>query len=290
MSATVTSNPETGKDLTDAEFVSLAKYAKGEFGLSLSESKKSLVQSRLARRFRARNVSGFEDYMRLMSSEGADGERQELISALTTNVTSFFRENHHFDTLKNECVPKLKEKAQNGQRVRMWSSACSSGQEPYSMAMTVMSAWPDVAKTNTRILATDIDTNIVSRAEQGRYPIEEIDGLPSQIGREMTRKLGDGGEFEISKPVKDLITFARLNLIEEWPFAGPFDVIFCRNVAIYFEKDTQQRLWKRFCSMLEPGGYLFIGHSERITGPALDLVEGVGITSYRKLGADSSPR
>lgn len=267
---------------SDADFRAIAAIAQERFGLNLAESKKPLVYSRLSKRLKARNLNGFPDYLKLLEQAEETDERQELISALTTNVTSFFRETHHFETLASECLPALAAGARSGRRIRLWSAGCSSGQEPYSIAMSVLDQFPDAANLDLRILATDIDPQIVDRARAGSYPGEEAAGIPAPYQAKWVRRSDDGGRLTMGEPLRQLITFAELNLMDPWPFKGPFDVIFCRNVAIYFNQQTQQNLWQRFCQMLIPGGYLFIGHSERITGPATQDLSGVGITSYRK--------
>ncbi|GGG63363.1 chemotaxis protein methyltransferase [Salipiger pallidus] len=274
---------ETGArefSFTDEDFRSLASLARSEFGLSLAESKKPLVYSRLARRLRSRQLSRFQDYMSLLKAPGEEDERLELISALTTNVTSFFREKHHFETLKQQLVPELRDQ----KRIRLWSAGCSSGQEPYSLAMTLMAELPDNAVRNLRILATDIDPVIVRKARTATYPQEDLQSIPPQLRERFTTKTTvQDGQFEIALEARELITFGELNLMETWPFQGPFDAILCRNVAIYFDQDTQQVLWQRFADKLRVGGYLFIGHSERVSGPALELLSTAGVTTYRRI-------
>jgi len=275
---------------SDADFRAIADLAQERFGLNLAESKKPLVYSRLSRRLKSRKVGSFSEYLVLLNRKDEEGERLELISALTTNVTSFFREQHHFDTLRDALVTELNAKAMMGQRVRIWSAGCSSGPEPYSIAMTVLDALPDAAGKDLRILATDIDPKIVKKAREGVYPNEEISGLQAAMRSRWTRACTDDPKRAVvSDTLKSLITFNELNLMSDWPFHGPFDAIFCRNVAIYFNQETQQRLWQRFYAMLNPGGLLFIGHSERVTGPALQHLEGIGITSYRKSRTPAHP-
>lgn len=268
---------------SDTDFRAIADLAHERFGLSLADSKKPLVYSRLSRRLKARGVANFSDYLEVLTRQDEDQERLELISALTTNVTSFFREKHHFDSLRDAFDAGLTARVRAGGRVRIWSAGCSSGQEPYSIAMTVMQATPEAPRKDLRILATDIDPKIVQKARAGVYSAEEISGLPAAL-RGKWSKPADGKErsYTVVDDIKALVTFNELNLMTDWPFRGPFDAIFCRNVAIYFAQETQQRLWQRFSAMLSPGGLLFIGHSERVTGPALQDLEGIGITSYRK--------
>lgn len=275
---------------SDADFRAIADLAQERFGLSLAESKKPLVYSRLSRRLKSRQVGSFSEYIALLDRREEEQERLELISALTTNVTSFFREKHHFDTLRDALAGDLGARARAGGRVRIWSAGCSSGQEPYSIAMTVLEAVPEAARLDLRILATDIDPKIVAKARAGEYPAEEASGIPANLRGKWLPSCGkDGTRCSVSPDVRALITFNELNLVNAWPIKGPFDVIFCRNVAIYFSQQTQQTLWQRFSAMLPPSGLLFIGHSERVTGPALKEVEGIGITSYRKLQGAAKP-
>lgn len=275
---------------SDADFRAIAELAQDRFGLSLAESKKPLVYSRLSRRLKSRQINSFTDYLVLLNKRDEEQERLELISALTTNVTSFFREKHHFDTLRDALAGDLGKRARAGGRVRLWSAGCSSGQEPYSIAMTVLEALPEAARLDLRILATDIDPKIVEKARAGDYPAEEVSGIPANLrGKWLSASTGNEARYSVAADVKALITFNELNLVNSWPIKGPFDVIFCRNVAIYFGQQTQQTLWQRFTTMLSPAGLLFIGHSERITGPALKSVEGIGITSYRKLQGAAKP-
>lgn len=268
---------------SDADFRAIADLAQERFGLSLAESKKPLVYSRLSRRLKSRQVNSFPDYISLLNRREEEQERLELISALTTNVTSFFREAHHFDSLRTFVEEQLKDKVLSGARLRFWSAGCSSGQEPYSIAMTILQCLPDARDRDVRILATDIDPKILEKARSGIYPSEEIAGIPSDLRKKWTRPVpGDEAMSSVVDDLKELITFNELNLTTDWPFRGPFDVIFCRNVAIYFNQKTQQELWQSFSSKLKPDGHLYIGHSERVTGPALRDLTGIGITSYQK--------
>ena len=206
-----------------------------------------------------------------------------MLSALTTNVTHFFREEHHFRLLREVALPQLVEAARNGGRVRIWSAGCSAGQEPYSIAFTVLSLFPEAARHNLRILATDVDPQILAKAEAGRYPLEERQSIPEAYRRHIE---ADGpSHFTIGDAARQLITFGRLTLIESWPISGPFQVIFCRNVAIYFDKPTQSRLWARFGEILSPGGHLCIGHSERVAGAAEQMFRPVDVTAYQRLPA-----
>lgn len=266
---------------SEEQFEAIAKRARERFGLDLAPSKQSLVYSRLARRLRALKLRGFAEYLALLDGDGGEGEEIEMISALTTNVTHFFRESHHFDQLRDEVLPPLLERARKGGRVRLWSAGCSAGQEAWSMAFTVLDLCPEAPRLDLRILATDIDPAILARAEAGHYAPEEAEILPERLRSQMMEPVG-ADRITIKPDARALVRFGRLNLIDDWPVKGPFDTIFCRNVAIYFDKPTQERLWSRFTTILEPGGTIFIGHSERLSGPAAKQVHPTGITTYRK--------
>ncbi len=266
---------------TDADFQLIADLAMTDFGLHLTLAKRDLVYSRLLKRLRVLGYDHFGDYCALLTSPQGEGERAAMLSALTTNVTHFFREDHHFKLLREVALPALIKIARDGGRVRIWSAACSAGQEPYSLAFTVLNLCPDAAKLNFRILATDVDPEILDRAERGHYPEEERKAIPDSL-QKYIESAGDGC-FKIASAARDLITFGKLNLIENWPISGPFQVIFCRNVAIYFDKPTQAKLWGRFGGLLAPNGYLCIGHSERVAGPAEDMFRAVGVTAYQRV-------
>lgn len=273
---------ETG-DLAigDTEFRTLARIVHAESGIVLSEGKRGLVVSRLGRRLRSLGLTDFASYCGLVESGAGGEERVQLISALTTNVTRFFREDHHFQALRDRILPDLVSRARRGGRVRIWSAGCSSGEEPYSIAIEVLELCPEAASLDLRLLATDIDPQVLATARAGRYPVEAVDGIAPP---RRARHFGSEGEGQVAvaEPLRALITFAPLNLIGDWPMRGAFDVIFCRNVVIYFDAQTRDRLWHRFAAALAPGGSLFIGHSERLGGQAEALFENAGITWYRR--------
>ncbi|MCE8000899.1 MAG: protein-glutamate O-methyltransferase [Rhodobiaceae bacterium] len=265
----------------DKDFQVIARIAKTSFGLHLEPSKKALIQSRLTRRLRVLGLTDFGAYCALVD-QGDAAERDVFISALTTNVTHFYREPHHFEQLEQDILPKLIERAKARGRVRLWSAGCSTGQEPYSLAGSIFKLCPDVARHDLRILATDIDSKVLEAAQGGSYRADEC-RFPSDAWR--TRVFGDRkapeGILEVHPELRKLITFRRLNLMDSWPMSGRFDAIMCRNVAIYFDKPTQARLWQRFAEQMVPGGMLFIGHSERMHGMAESHFESVGITAYQ---------
>lgn len=268
---------------TNADFARIAAFAHREYGLHLQESKKDLVYSRLVKRLRKTGCPDFATYCDRLEGEDGAAERVELISALTTNVTHFFREEHHFTLLSDMILRPQSDRLRAGQRLRIWSAGCSAGQEPYSIAATVLDLLPEAARMNVRILATDIDPAILARARAAHYPAEEAKGVPDRLRAQMfDRPAAAAAPMSVQARIRDLVHFAELNLMADWPVHGPFDAIFCRNVAIYFDKPTQARLWQRFAALLAPGGLLCIGHSERLSGPATALLDSVGITAYRR--------
>jgi chemotaxis protein methyltransferase CheR len=267
---------------TEGDFRKIAAMVHGDAGIALHETKATLVYSRLAKRLRALGLASFQDYCALVAASDGVDERQRMLAALTTNVTRFYREPHHFDHLRDKVLPPLLSAARAGGKIRIWSAACSSGQEPYSAAMIILSAAPDAASLDIKILATDIDPNMVAEARQGIYAPSLLTGIPDEHRRRWTAPSAHRpGSVQIAEEARALITFNELNLIGDWPMKGRFDAIFCRNVAIYFDDDTQARLWSRFAPMLKVGGHLYIGHSERVAGPAASAFEPDGITTYR---------
>ena len=200
-----------------------------------------------------------------------------MLSALTTNVTRFFREPHHFEHMTTDLLPSLIAKARAGGRVRMWSAGCSAGHEPYSMAMTVLDAFPDAARHDFRILATDIDPLVVEHARRGIYNDGDVEPIAAALRSKFLAKAA-GGAWEVTPALTEILTFGTINLMEDWPMRGKFDAIFCRNVAIYFDEPTQTRLFTRFADKLTPDGRLYIGHSERSLIPQL---VSAGLTIYR---------
>ena len=268
---------------TAEDFRHIAHILHSHAGIALSEGKAALVYSRLAKRLRALGLRSFRDYCALI--QGVDGvdERQAMTAALTTNVTRFFREPHHFDHLRDVVMPGLAERARAGGRVRLWSAACSNGQEPYSMAMTVLSALPEAADLDVRILATDIDPNMVAEGAAGIYSEEALAPAPPLLRHRWFDKAPAHGADRLSanETLRRLVTFRELNLIGDWPMRGRFDVIFCRNVVIYFDDATQERVWSRFLPAMTPEATLYIGHSERVSGPAAKRLNTSGLTTYR---------
>ncbi len=229
-------------------------------GITLSDNKKDMVYSRLGRRLRANGLKTFRDYLIWVEQDRGGDEWEAFINSLTTNLTAFFREPHHFPLLK-EHVLNLRKRP-----IRLWCSASSTGEEPYTMAMTMVEAF-GTYKPPVEIIATDIDTHVLSKAKAGIYSMERVEKLPKDTLKRFFLK-GTGsneGYVQVRRELSDLISFRRLNLLDEyWPINGPFDAIFCRNVMIYFDKATQYKILKRFVPLLETHGVLFAGHSESL--------------------------
>jgi chemotaxis protein methyltransferase CheR len=266
--------------LTSDDFARLAGMLLADAGISLAPSKATLLYSRLAKRLRALGLPDFKRYCDLLTDPAAAEERGRMLAALTTNVTRFFREPHHFDHLRKAVLPPLLDAAQRGGRVRIWSAACSSGQEPYSIALTILGLLPQAGQYDVKVLATDIDPNMIATGKAGRYSDELLSPVPAPMRQRWFRPCPDGMEAGVE--LRQLVGFRELNLIGAWPMRGTFDAIFCRNVVIYFAEDTQARIWSRFTPLLPPGGLLYIGHSERLSGPAASSYETIGITTYRR--------
>ena len=273
-------------EITDDEFNRLREFIHQSTGISLSEHKRALVCSRLAKRLRHYRLNTYSEYYKLLREDDPAGEELlEMINAITTNKTDFFREPHHFRFLTEQFFPAFKRAVMYGgsRRMRLWSAGASSGEEPYSLAMTVLESFPDIHAWDIRILATDIDTNVLARAEQGIYSEEQARQVPPELlHRYFLKGVRDQDEAIMVKPVlKSLICFRRLNLIEsDWPMRGLFDVIFCRNVIIYFDKQTQLRVVSRLGHKLQSNGCLMLGHTESLYGPELGL-QPMGLSMYQ---------
>lgn len=267
---------------TDRDFAFLRKVAYEHTGIILGENKRQMVYGRLARRIRQLGLGNFSDYCKRIETD-LDSELSELVNAITTNLTSFFRENHHFEHLANTALPEIMACNARQHRLRIWSAGCSTGEEPYSIAITLaesgrLSGW------DTRILATDIDTNVVTRASAGVYADDRIQGIDPQCLRRWFQR-GSGtndGKARVVQPLRDMISFRQLNLLGPWKMQGPFDIIFCRNVVIYFDKETQRKLFARYADMLAPHGYLYIGHSENLLKIS-EQFRLLGSTIYKKI-------
>ncbi len=278
---------ETGQrrefELGDEEFRFLASFMSRETGIVLSDHKRQMVCGRLVKRLRNLHLRSFAEYCELLQGPGAAAEVENLVNAITTNITNFFREPHHFDFLKNSVLlPRVAERPRRP-RIRIWSAGCSSGEEPYSIAMTLADVLKQGEGWDALILATDIDTNVLRRGEAGIYPAEAVRNIPETYRKRFVRRLsGEQDKVQMAEELRNLIRFRRLNLHESWPMKGQFDVIFCRNVAIYFDKPTQRKLFNRYADHLHMGGYLYLGHAESLIG-VTDRFEVADKTVYRRI-------
>nr|WP_295108312.1 protein-glutamate O-methyltransferase CheR [uncultured Caulobacter sp.] len=269
---------------TSADFKRIAALLYDLAGISLPDSKATLVYSRLAKRLRALGMRTFTDYCAFVASDKGHDESQEMLRALTTNVTRFFREPHHFDDLRATVLEPIADQVRAGRRLRLWSAASSSGQEPYSMAFTVLSVWPNAADLDIRILGTDIDTNVLATGREAVYDESLLEGIPANVRGQYFERDADRRSWRVCEAARSLVAFRELNLNgPSWPMKGPFDAIFCRNVVIYFDEPTQERVWSRFAPLIAPGGRLYVGHSERV-GASVTAFESCGLTAYRKVG------
>lgn len=264
---------------TERELTTIARLLYDSAGIVLAQGKASMVQARLSKRMRSLGLGDFASYLALFEGAGSAEELRYLISALTTNVTQFFRESHHFETLRTQALPPLIERARRGSRVRLWSAGCSNGQEPYTIAMELAALAPDLDKLDIRLLATDIDPQMVERGRDGYYEDAALAAVPAALRKKYVRDEAGGGR--ICDTLRRLVSFRELNLHGDWPMKGRFDVIFCRNVVIYFDAPSQDRLWRRFEAALADGGWLFVGHSERVTANPQSRLTPAGITTYR---------
>lgn len=280
----VTVTGANGPLLGDADFQFLRGFVHQHCGIALSEQKRQLVQGRLLRRLRALGMKEFGSYCELLRRDPA-GELGELASVISTNVTSFFREMHHYDLLSGELLPQwLQDKRREGDRLRIWSAGCSTGEEPYALAMVLAEALErSGSKLDAKILATDLSPQALAAARDGVYALDRLGGVSEERRRRwFLRGEGEYAGYACVHPrLRELVTILPLNLLHEWPMQGPFDAIFCRNVVIYFDQPTKRRLFQRYAAMLPVGGYLFLGHSESMHGLSDDF-ELIGRTVYRR--------
>tara|TARA_R110002072_G_scaffold154_1_gene1001 strand:+ start:58659 stop:59501 length:843 start_codon:yes stop_codon:yes gene_type:complete len=267
--------------MSDADFEKISELAYSYTGIVLGPQKRDMVYGRLARRLRDLKIQSVVDYIPLIQAH-EQPEVSKFINAITTNLTSFFRERHHFDFLAKTVCPEWMQTNSENKKIRVWSAGCSTGEEPYSIAMTLrenlnLSAW------DCKILATDLDSKVIEKGQQGIYGIDRIETLPIEQKKQWF--LHDRNHPDVVKVKPDLqslIRFKRLNLLENWPMKGKFDLIFCRNVVIYFNEATQSVLFDRYADMLKDGGYLIIGHSESLNR-VCQRFKPIGKTIYQKM-------
>lgn len=265
--------------MSQANFNFIKALAYEWTGIKLSDQKENMIYGRLARRLRALNLNSFDEYCALLQSQD-EGEKREFINSITTNLTSFFREPHHFDFLKNQLLPGLVARNQASRKIRIWSAGCSTGEEPHSIAMVVASI-PELKTWDVKILATDLDSNVLEQANSGIYSLGRFDSFPAAY-KHFIKKSSEGDQVKIADAVRSLIRFNQLNLLQPWPMKGVFDIIFCRNVVIYFDLETQRKLFNRYADKMVDKGHLFIGHSENLHKIS-DRFLGLGRTIYEKI-------
>lgn len=284
--------PGTGEDwawslqITDQEFRDISELILSETGISLGGHKRSLIISRLGKRLRHLGLRTFTQYYHYLTTEDHEQtELRETINCVTTNKTDFFREAYHFDFLREHLLQPKREQARRGgaRRLRIWSAACSTGEEPYSIAMTIAEEFASLEDWDIKILASDIDTNVLRQGEAGIYDERNL-SLPADHLKHRYFLRGTGsqaGRVQIKPGLRRLVSFRRINFVEpQWPIKTRFDAIFCRNVIIYFNRETQRRLFERLTQYLKPDAYLFVGHSENLYQMS-DLVAPIGHTVYR---------
>jgi chemotaxis protein methyltransferase CheR len=263
------------------DFAALRALVKRHTGIHLTEQKRELVYGRLSRRLRALGLESFRAYRELLERNEGD-ELVQFCNDITTNLTSFFREAHHFDYLREHLLQPLARDPGAARRLRFWSAGCSSGEEPYSLAMTVQESIPDPWRWDIRILATDLDTEVLGKGQRGVYEEERVRGLgAARLERFFSRAPGKPASYAVNAALRDMISFRELNLMKMLPMKGPLNAIFCRNVVIYFDKDTQRELFARFAQLQRPGDILFLGHSESLFR-VCDAYTLVGKTIYRR--------
>lgn len=265
-------------DFSDEDFRTLSKLAYEYAGIVLSDNKRNLVYGRLSRRLRTLKLATFREYREFLTNDSR--EIEGFINSISTNHTKFFREIHHFDHLREHvAVPYTQSSRTGGARFRIWSAGCSTGEEPYTIAVVLKRELRTFANRDVRILATDIDTDVLNKAARGEYPANSTADVPKPYSSFFNTTGRDTVAFD--DEIRSIIAFRRLNLLEPWPFRGLFDAIFCRNVMIYFDAPTKAALIDRFAKQLKPGGWLYIGHSESIIGSHAEL-QPVGRTIYRR--------
>jgi chemotaxis protein methyltransferase CheR len=268
---------------TRRDFDFLRRLSNERSGIVVSDDKFDMFYSRLARRVRALGLASFADYCDYLDSGSSGDEVIELVNAITTNLTAFFRENHHFEFLARTALPEAMERNRDLRRLRIWSAGCSTGEEPYSLAIVLHEQREHLRHWDARILASDIDSHVLAQAAAGVYAISRVEGLPAhRLRAGFQRGRGaNAGKARVKPLLRSGIDFRQINLMQPLD-VEPQDIIFCRNVIIYFDRDSKRRLVERFADILAPGGYLFIGHSESLF-KVTDRFELIGNTIYRRV-------
>ena len=262
----------------DEDFEAISALVKSLTGINLTRQKRELVYGRLAVRLRAMGLRTFREYRRIVAEDAQ--EQVRMCNAITTNLTYFFREPHHFEHLRDQVLPAYAQRA-NQRRLRVWSAGCSSGEEAYSIAMILLESLPQLQDWNVRILATDLDSDMLEMAAAGEYAAERVKGLSETRLRRFFNECKDrsSSTYVVRPEVRRMVTFKKLNLMQRLPMTGPLDVVFCRNTVIYFDKDTQRDLFARIAPLQRPGDLLYLGHSESLLSVSNDY-ESIGHTTY----------
>jgi chemotaxis protein methyltransferase CheR len=245
------------------EFFQISQIVYEHAGIRLNTGKEELVRSRLIKRLRALGIASFHEYLKHVKEDRTAQELNIMIDSLTTNKTSFFRENQHFEYLRTQILPALKNRNDG---LRVWSAGCSTGEEPYSIAMLLCEEWPSVDRSAMKILATDISSRVLAKARVGEYEADYIRDVPAPLLAKYFSVVRTNSShiYRVNDSIRKMVRFARLNLMEKWPMKGPFDVLFCRNVMIYFDSASQKDLVHRFSEIIMPGGHLLVGHAESL--------------------------
>ena len=270
------------QDISDHNFRRFSKLIHESCGINLHDGKKELVRARLGKRMREIGCSSFNKYFRIIQNDANGEELVNMLDAVSTNLTSFFREEQHFQFLKETVFPSYEK---SGIRMlRIWSAGCSSGEEPYSLSIWLKDNLGGSLPVDTRIIATDINTKVLAQAARGVYPANQLQKIPKyQLRRYFQRGIGkQNGFFRVKQEIKDLVEFRRQNLTTLFDFESRFDVIFCRNVMIYFNRESREELIRKATACLRDDGYLMVGHAESLTGINHKLTY-IQPSVYRKL-------
>jgi chemotaxis protein methyltransferase CheR len=266
----MTTAPLQDFELTEKEFRHISDLVYEHCGINLHDGKRELVRARLAKRLRQGNFDTFAGYIKHVLNDSTGREFSVLVDSLSTNLTKFFREDQHFKYMSDTLLPRIicTKQTLGEFRIRAWSAGCSSGEEPYSIAITLLEAIQGKGRWDVKLLATDVSTRVLEKAKQGLYEKNRIEPISLPLRSRYLKQRREAGKerYEVGPALRSLVIFRYLNLMKDWPISGPLDFIFCRNVMIYFDKPTQERLINRYYDLLGPGGVLFTGHSESLTG------------------------
>jgi chemotaxis protein methyltransferase CheR len=274
--------------MRESEYRSIAQFIYDKSGICLGDNKQELVKTRLAKRLRALEMKTYAEYFNFVSDPAQEEELMLMINAVSTNFTSFYRERQHFDFLEKTALPDIvhRKAMERSKRLRVWCAAASTGEEPYTLALTLLDFLGEPLTWDVKVLCTDISTKVLTQAVKGVYGFDKVKSVsPALLERYFEKRIDDGeSNFEASQELKRILVFRRLNLMDDiFPFKGPFDFISCRNVMIYFDQQTQERVVEKLLRCLAPGGYLLIGHSENLPAVFRSRVEVLAPATYRKI-------